>query len=656
MAWVLPPRWSWGVGFWALQPLSLVLPLWLAAAVATLPPVLDRLARVLDGGGAEGSCLDSPIIGVVVALTCAVGFYLLRVATLLYGDGATILGIVTDSEADLFTDQLKLQPLSMLLHVHGIRLLSGLGLTNQSAFAMISAIGGSIGILAVWQTARVLRLPRLAPLAAVAAAMSSGAVILFFGHIENYTWAVAVSLWTVYFSLRYSNGEGSIWPAIASGTLAIGFHAVTLPFLASVVFLFLVHTLAWRQLLSLKYLVPLVGLSSLVAAAALVVFSGPGVVVAPWPTDYSPYWAFSIEHLTDMLNLLLLMAPLVIPLALTRMAIKGRHRDTSTIVPLRLIAILAIVGVFWVDPEIGAARDFDLLALYGIPLSVMALASLLSRAVHDVSPTYWLVAVCAIAALQLAPNVFEKRDAPLAAANLDSILWNDAHYSKEYNQAQVAASWGFLLTRFDVDPDRPLKYFLRRLEAKPSSDIAAAHLGDAYTERGDTEAAARYYRIAAESAPGKAMNWAKLANALTELNLLREAIHAGSVAVEADPELVTAQTTLGIALFRSGDAKNAQPYFASAHQMQPDSAYTSANLGLCYYGLHVYDSALYYLTTAQSREAVTQGYSIERAIFYSHLQLDQYQEAAAVIERLQRTGAPTTMTNKLIKVLQHAQP
>ncbi|MBD3332290.1 tetratricopeptide repeat protein, partial [candidate division GN15 bacterium] len=583
-------------------------------------------------------------------------FYLFRVQTLLYGDSATILGIVSSPQSDLFFDQLSLQPLSMLLHQSGVQSISDtIGISHQEAFSLISVVGGLTAVGAVWMLSGVLVSRLLDRVTHTLAVFTSGAVILFFGHIENYTWAIAMATWAMYFGVKYSKDGGRWWPAILFAVVAIGFHAVTIPYLFAILLLVVTSKTGLMGLLRPRLLLPVVGITSLAAASAWFLLGRSGMLVAPWPTSYSPYWAFSVSHLVDMLNTILLLAPLSLAWLLfsgssyaTNISETSRRQDDT----LAAFAILSLVGAFWIDPEIGAARDFDLLAICAIPLSMWFFISITRRISSRLSSTYVLLWILLLVTMQLTPNLLEKRNANLAAANLDDILWCDPHYSESYNEAQVALSWGFLFTRYGDASDRPLKYFRRRLKAKPNSDAAASHLGDAFREQGKLDSAEVYFRMATGSAPHDAMNWSKLCNILVERDHLREAVQVGRRAVSLDPDLVTAHTTLGIALYRSGLAQEAIREFRTVHQMQPDSVYAAVNLGLCFYGMESWDSCLYYLQRAERLNSHNLGEGAYTATFYSHLALREKAKAASVLDKLRQVGTPPSTINRLSQQLQ----
>lgn len=86
------------------------------------------------------------------------------------------------------------------------------------------------------------------------------------------------------------------------------------------------------------------------------------------------YRLFSISHFLDFFNVLILAAPAAcMALFLLKKRDLGRH-------PFLLAsAAFPLLFTFLANPEIGALRDWDLLALLAVPLTLRAASALLAR-------------------------------------------------------------------------------------------------------------------------------------------------------------------------------------------------------------------------------------------------------------------------------------
>ncbi|MDH4158222.1 MAG: tetratricopeptide repeat protein, partial [candidate division Zixibacteria bacterium] len=553
---LVPDYLFWGFNYWSLISRPLALGILILALVLVLPRVsrtaavfIRRAAKSLSGLLPHGNRL---LTGSVVSLAVLTVLYVFRSKAHVYGDGISVLG-ATDVEGPLFHGQGYLQMLAIVFHRLWVAATGAIfGLEAEPAFALANCVGGVVALWAIFLLSRALTQSTGQRWLVLVAALSSGSIIRFFGYIENYTWAAALGLWSLYYSVRVVQSRTGAAAAFVSALLAAAFHLIALPYLA-------VAALAWwlrrrtKQLPLPPALKPtlLIALVSLAAVALLQLTPLAPVFVPFWPKAQNPYWLLSGQHIRDVLNLAILVAPLGV-MTLIYMLISRRFRIESQPEEKLLATTVVLFGLaaFWINPELGAVRDWDLLAYYGIPFSMLAALMLSRIAGQNAGHAPLVFGMVIVALVHVVPNLMEKNNPAAAVARLDDYLWQDAHYQENCDQASRCLAWGYLL-RTDVgDIGRARKYFERRLRAKEDSDAAWVNLGQIYFDGGQYDSAAYCLARANSYLPNDASVLNKLANAEMNCGRPASALEFARQAEILEPDDASIQTTLGTLLYR----------------------------------------------------------------------------------------------------------
>lgn len=245
---------------------------------------------------------------------------------------------------------------------------------------------------------------------------SLGLMQLFFGYVENYSFAAAGVLTYLWLGLRLLRGEGRLWtPALLLG-VTIALHPSTAVLLLSLLYLgkFQVSGRFGTSPLSafVQLVLPLCFVLFLTVILmergnhglnALLTNDRPGGGDARWfvplfqvSTRWEHYTMFSWLHLRDFINEQILVAPAVLPSLLTVGLFALYHRllrfrsdpnefDYTTLTPsytlllsatqerrFLLIAALSYLGLTFVwNPDYGGQRDWDLFSLAAVPAALL---------------------------------------------------------------------------------------------------------------------------------------------------------------------------------------------------------------------------------------------------------------------------------------------
>ena len=254
-----------------------------------------------------------------------------------------------------------------------------------------------------------------------------GLLQLFFGYIENYSFAAAAVLLYMYLGIRFvqardfagsvANHSPMLWPAATVLAFANAFHPSTLVLLPSLLYLAGLNLHRSRESGNKPLARDVILTGAQIAAPMALVFGftwimmetgnhgltalftddKPGGGDARWfvplretATEWERYTMFSWPHLRDFANEQLLIAPVVLPslvfLGAARLFNTHSEQTTRRSTPSaaahnqpesRLASFLAIAFAFYLlltwtwNPDYGGQRDWDLFSLVAIPEALL---------------------------------------------------------------------------------------------------------------------------------------------------------------------------------------------------------------------------------------------------------------------------------------------
>ena len=260
-----------------------------------------------------------------------------------------------------------------------------------------------------WSCWLCLGIDRLAPAWLTYGLLASlGLIQLFFGYVENYSFAAVGVLAYLWLGIGVARGQRPLWTAASVLAVTHAIHPSTIVLSPSLLYLgWLVYrrgrsSSAGRQAASVLLQI---GLPMLIVAGATVLLmeqGGHGINVlltsdrpgggdARWlvplwetTTRWEQYTLFSWPHLRDFLNEQLLVAPVVLPGLLLVGIFALRHRrhpatlsPTHPIIRFLLLATLLYLLFTWLwNPDYGGQRDWDLFSLAALPSTLLFVALL----------------------------------------------------------------------------------------------------------------------------------------------------------------------------------------------------------------------------------------------------------------------------------------
>lgn len=461
-----------GEGWWAFAFLTYVSPLlrWLAGAliVAAATPL------AFDGWVRYGAALEAGLRRWMPPL-----WLLLPGALLLFwvfreqswhGDALYKVALL-ESTPLRDNPYIWKEPLDSLLEYAMTAALRPFGAGPAEAIALLSVLAGGVFVTATWGAARWLATAAVRRAVMAAALLAGGASLLWFGHVENYSWSTALAFATIVLAVGQLVGRVPLWAVGVTGGAAVSFHpqaAFVLPAL-----LVLLRRAGWlRQVTTLAC-------SGLVVPAATVLtlhwFGAPlptmqGGFAGDPQLFWTPVQALAPAQLADALQNLWLIAPLwvywfaVVGLWIVERSARRRtylRDDPAAESPQgvrtsRLLALAAagvMVYFFTFQNDLPRPRDWDLFAIAGPPLALWGVVA-------------WLKHIDRAPSLRIAATMRQMLAVGLIFAACYTLFWVGVNYSYTLLRPDAAERERYaryrlldlaeLLPRAKVTPDAPI--------------------------------------------------------------------------------------------------------------------------------------------------------------------------------------------------------
>lgn len=407
------------IGYCALGAIALALPWWSKSTIWG-----ERLAGWISGSLYESRFGSAVRIGTAVVFGAL--FWTFSMPTHFLGDGYPYLANL-GSTAGTWVKWTEGGAMQAVLAIQSVA-----GTTSQStaefAFRILSV--GS-GVITIWFFLLIARLLSDNPVARILGSLAlllSPALLLFFGYVETYPLMWGPLAGFLYFSLaRIRTGRGATGAAICL-LLAAAAHLMALIFVPA--FLYVIFSRGRGLELFKKFKTPAIALfgAAAVALAALFYLKYTGDLYFQnlflWPFSGKPiapgYAIFSVPHLRDVVNELLLVSPLLPILLVLAWGGTAKLKQNRSAVLLGIGSICVLVFLLVFDPSLTMPRDWDLFAICGLPVTLFLLAVIPKRNLASVLPLVISLAIASL--LFLLPNLMVNLDRNRSITEFKSII------------------------------------------------------------------------------------------------------------------------------------------------------------------------------------------------------------------------------------------
>lgn len=599
----LRPNPFWGADLLYYYPDSLRVVFILLAILVFVPRVRARLHALVAALPAAlwGKGVRTWIVRVLFALLALAGFVALQSARHLLGDGYLYL---RELDAGM-TERVDRAPLTFAL----IRLLHDAGAalwrTAENTYRVYSYASGLLYLVLAFATAGALGRNGREKSVVFAFLLTTGYVQLFFGYVENYAFYMPASLLYLLAGLRSLEGRVPLYvPALVLGLL-VPFHFLFVLFAPSLLMLGYcgyrrrdTSMPRWKNvadILAAVFSAPLGALlvfwiSGFEFGAFLERTGGKHHILPLFadPGFHVPYSIVSVSHLLDFINLQILSAPAAAMAVFLFGGKDVRHHPF-----LLSAAAVPLFFTFVANPEIGAFRDWDILALPALPFTLWAVAALLEHRRQDKRTHRSVSVICAAAALHTL--LWIGLNANPAAAETRYV-----HLMGRLNGHAASYGWETLGTYYRLQGRTipALNAYKRALDANPQNPRHWLSVGIIYCDLGRPDRGIEHLRKATEIQPDLAEAHINLGTAYLGTGRHVAAIDHLRKAVELQPEGALGLVNLGAAYNEAGRYGEALDPLRKALELQPGHPGAHVNIGASFHGLGRYEEAVEYLETA----------------------------------------------------------
>ena len=256
------------------------------------------------------------------------------------------------------------------------------------------------------------------------------------------------------------------------------------------------------------------------------------------PGYYAQYRIFSLEHFVDFINLQLISAP-----AACMAIFIGRKRQLSRHTFLAICTAIPLFFTFIAKANLGAFRDWDILSLPALPLTLWTATMLLERIRDGEKLFHCAFLIC-------------------GAAALHTILWIGVNAGPEPAEARFTNQLGRLtghartsgwvtmgkFHRQQENPSAALEAYKRSLDADPTNTNRWLTVGNVYREIGRPATAVGYFEKAVELQPHHPVPHMNLGAAYSDLGQFDQSnrMHSGRPLALEIPTSAAAHLNLGV--------------------------------------------------------------------------------------------------------------
>lgn len=376
----------WGLNYFFYFPLWIRFILSLIGLVFLFPPlnqaVVDFIENLLKRLNNQLSKINPYINYAVGSLLCIPIFWMLREKTNLLGDAGVRVG-----EIEKGIQLSPTEPLDVFLHSQAYQLFHSLWNWNGfTTYAFLSCLAGAIFIFFALLLSKEIGQNKKESILVFGIMATAGAIQLFFGYVESYSYLYAGIIAYLFFCVRYLKGKCSIALPCLAYLLSSSLHLSGFFLLPSLIYLFILKNRKDDRELEIGFdtrgfVLVFVTLFLSVAEIWLLrsmAFKEQGTQLTYFfvplvrGTEES-YALFSWSHLLDVVNEQLLIFPVAIAVWTAVLFFWKRGQlvgDEASKFFLSLV-LSSLLFAILVDPKLGYARDWDLFASTGIACMVL---------------------------------------------------------------------------------------------------------------------------------------------------------------------------------------------------------------------------------------------------------------------------------------------
>ncbi len=528
------------------------------------------------------------VVFLTLSVISFVPFWLLRTRTHFLGDGYLYIRSLAGGL------QLKLTALlDILLHAELYKILKGTGEVDALTFStLFSSIGGIIFVFVLLLLSDCLGKERLKAAIVFFLMASMGMVQLFFGYVESYTLlSIGITIYLLFSCYHLQKRCSIAFPSLAL-SLTVCAHISAAALVPSLMYLCFTSTKGahWRRKLTNlakaggAFVIPILLLAGLVIHSGrsmerlLRGAEGSVFLSLLSSVEDPPYSLFSLAHLVDIFNELLLISPVGLMACLLLVVYRRKIDFKQPLIRFLLLASgFSLLFTFALNPKIGASRDWDLLSLPSIPYTLLG-AYLVIRCVKNRGRLRSVgLILTTVAFVHTVPWILVNADADKAIKRFKLLIQTKSVRSPWYAHEEL----GIYYRELGM-VDQAIEEYRGSVNASPSNARLRLSLGALYWEKELYDQAIQEYEQAIAINPNLAFAYYNLACVYVYKEMYDQAIYEYEQAIAINPRLAMAYYHLGMVYQKKNLYDQAIRALTEYLSMKPDDANAHFELGCIY--------------------------------------------------------------------------
>jgi tetratricopeptide (TPR) repeat protein len=550
----------------------------------------SKFVHRIAGGIGSAIRRSRATYGVVVpSLVFIVGAILLRTRNHVLGDGYTNLSSIVQGEAVSTT-----APVTRGIHTIVQDIIKADNIDQaQIVFLVVSIMAGLLFMYSVYGFLRLVFKDRTRSVAGTGIALLSPIVLMFLGYVENYSLLHAWIVFFIYVCALHTRERTSIWVCTLVFIAGVGLHLSFAVFLPALLWLILFRNAPKKRKLFNWAIVAYVIVIYIVG----VVFTrgGYAMFLKLWPTGESSYFLFSLEHIVDLLNEAYLLLPVIIGVLILQILRRVRGSDSWDNLQkfMMYMIVPSVAFTFFVDPTIGAIRDWDLLALPSTPILIFCIYYILKTSGKGSTYAAIVAPILLFSLWHTGTWVYSNMDLKRSVELMIDPLLADTHHSAKYHNGNRLVPLAVVMASGVGDSELAEEIALRRLGIDSTDVVAMDQLQIIYRSEGRFAEAAMWLSKMVEQMPADEGYRMLYATTLSEIGQADSALaqlkQIKGQQYLLDRDFYTANCFLTLRQYDS-----AITYYDKVYGSAKMSDQLNYMIGLAYAGKEEFDTAVTY--------------------------------------------------------------
>ena len=456
---------------------------------------------------------------IVIGIVCGYGFYYFRISTDMYGDSRTLLTLLS-KKVYSFSDLINFNDYEPLTRMVNQKVAGLLHIDQKLAYQVVSSACGGIFISSIFFFVRSLKESAPWKTLVIILFLTTGANLLFFGHVEDYTLPYICIFLYLITAWLYFDGKKTLPVLLILFLIGIRLHFQMLLFLPSLIYIFLHNrsnrSPAVHQFLKPKKIVLFVFITLIFAALAYFFYfkayhltsnnqtERASKIFLPMVNPLSPphnYSLFSSNHISDVLQefLFTLSPGTIILLALAFFFSRNVKWRDARLVFFGISAFYFIIFNFTANPILSMARDWDLFSLAAAPLTFfgITIARQWFKLFKDFSIHKFIIGICIAPTILSCTNFYINSRYDYSSRRLESI--GEWSYRSYYWGASYLITVGEKAIKDTAEQIARRKEIIEKLlpyKSTPDYEVAYLYrkIGEAYMKNKQNDLAIQYFQ------------------------------------------------------------------------------------------------------------------------------------------------------------------